>query len=150
MIAHARLATFRGDSSAATWLFGITERVVRHRRRRARWRRWLTGSADDSAGHLVASGPDPLRAVESRETAAEVYRVLDRLPDRDRQVLILFELEELTAEEVGKLLGIQASNARLRLHRARARFMRLYEKHESDQHKRDERSHDHVPQRQRT
>src|SRR6516162_319680 len=53
-IAHRRLPVFRGESTAATWLFGITERVVRHRRRRARWRRWLAGSADESAGHLSA------------------------------------------------------------------------------------------------
>ena len=131
-IAHQRLPTFRGDSSPATWLFGITERVVRHRRRRARWRRWLSGSAGESAGHLAAPGPDPLRLLERNETARAVYRVIDRLPERDRQALILFELEELTAEEVGQLLGIQASNARLRLHRARKRFLRLYEKLERE------------------
>lgn len=129
-IAHQRLATFRGDSSVSTWLFGITERVVRHRRRRARWRRWLSGSADETAGHLAAPGPDALRLVERHENAHAVYRILDRLPERDRQVLILFELEDLTAEEVGQLLSIQPGNARLRLHRARARFLRLYEESE--------------------
>ena len=149
-IAHQRLPTFRGDSSAATWLFGITDRVCRHRRRRARWRRWLAGSAEDSAGHLAAPGPDALRLVESHETARAVYRVLDRLPERDRQALILFELEELNGEQVGQLLGIQPANARLRLHRARARFIRLYEKLERDHIDHDERSHVHVGQRQRT
>jgi RNA polymerase sigma-70 factor (ECF subfamily) len=146
-IAHQRLPTFRGDSSAATWLFGITDRVVRHRRRRARWRRWLSGSADDSAGHLAAPGPDPLRVAERNETARVVYRVLDRLPERDRQALILFELEELRADEVGQLLGIQAANARLRLHRARARFMRLYEKLERNSARPSERRTDDVSQR---
>jgi RNA polymerase sigma-70 factor (ECF subfamily) len=127
VIAHQRLATFRGDSSLATWLFGITDKVVRHRRRKARWRRWLSGSADETAGRLAATTPDPLRLVERSETARSVYRVLDRLPERDRQALILFELEELKAEEVGQLLGIRAANARLRLHRARARFLRIYQ-----------------------
>lgn len=149
-IAHQRLPTFRGDSSAATWLFGITDRVVRHRRRRARWRRWLSGSADEAAGHLAALGPDPLRVVERNETARAVYRVLDRLPERDRQALILFELEELTADEVGALLGIQPANARLRLHRARARFMKLFETLEREQTDPHERSVEHVSQRQRT
>jgi len=147
MIAHQRLATFRGDSAVATWLFGITDRVVRHRRRRARWRRWLSGSADESAGHLPATGPDPLRAAERSETARAVYRVLDRLPERDRQALILFELEELSADEVGGLLDIKPGNARLRLHRARARFMRLYEKLETSAAPPRERSDDHVSQR---
>jgi DNA-directed RNA polymerase specialized sigma24 family protein len=42
--------------------------------------------------------------------------------------LILFELEELGAEKVAELLGIKAANARLRLHRARARFLRAYQR----------------------
>jgi DNA-directed RNA polymerase specialized sigma24 family protein len=63
-----------------------------------------------------------------RETLI-VYRVLDRLSEGDRRILILFELEELAAYEVAALLGIKAANARLRRHRARARFLRIY-KHE--------------------
>jgi RNA polymerase sigma-70 factor (ECF subfamily) len=129
-IAQAKLGRFRGDSSALTWLFGITSRVVRHRRRKEKWRRWLTGSADQTAGNLPSSAPDPLRMMERAQAAARVYQVLDRLSERDRQVLILFELEDLCAEEVGQLLGIQAGNARLRLHRARVRFGHVYEDYE--------------------
>jgi RNA polymerase sigma-70 factor, ECF subfamily len=132
-IAYQRLPGFRGDSSLSTWLFGITDRVVRHRRRKERWRRWLGGSADETAGHLPAAGPDPLRVAEAHQAAASVYRVLDRLSERDRQILILCELEELDAAEVGDLLDIAPANARLRLHRARARFLRVYEDHERKQ-----------------
>jgi RNA polymerase sigma-70 factor, ECF subfamily len=127
-IACARLSTFRGDSTLATWLFGITDKVVRHRRRKERWWRWLSGSADETAGHLPAGEPDPLKAVEQTETAKSVYRVLDQLAEGDRRILILFELEELSADEVSELLGIKPANARLRLHRARARFQKVYER----------------------
>jgi RNA polymerase sigma-70 factor (ECF subfamily) len=126
-IAYERADKFRGDSSLSTWLFGITDKVVRHRRRKEKWRRWLSGSADETAGHLAGNGPDPLRLVERNEAAADVYLVLDRLPERDRQVLILCELEELAAEEVGQMLGIRQANVRLRLHRARARFTQAYQ-----------------------
>lgn len=126
MIAYQRLPKFRGDSSLGTWLFGITDKVVRHRRRKERWRRWLSGSADQTAGHLAGDGPDPLRLVERHQAASEVYQVLDRLPERDRQVLILCELEELGAAEVGRLLGVRQANVRLRLHRARTRFSEAY------------------------
>jgi len=112
-IACSRLSTFRGDSSVATWLFGITDKVVRNRRRKERWRRWLSGSANETAGHVAANVPDPMRVVECDETARHVYRVLDRLPENDRRILILFELEELGAIEVAALLGIKAANARL-------------------------------------
>lgn len=128
VVAYARIGGFRGDSSLGTWLFGITSRVVRHRRRKERWWRWLSGSADETAGHLASDSPDPLRLVESRQETADVYRVLDRLSETDRQVLILCELEELDAEEASRLLGITQNNVRVRLHRARARFTLAYEK----------------------
>jgi RNA polymerase sigma-70 factor, ECF subfamily len=126
-IAFARLSGFRGDSSVATWLFGITDKVVRQRRRRPCWWRRPSGTADETAGAMRASGPDPLQAFEQVQAARDVYRVLDRLSQGDRRILILFELEELAAEQVGELLGIKAGNARLRLHRARARFLRAYQ-----------------------
>ena len=126
-IACRRLSGFRGESSLSTWLFGITDKVVRHRRRKERWWHWLSGSADQTAGHLAAADPDPLRAAEQDQTARDVYRVLDHLPDGDRRILILFELEELAAYEVAALLGIKAANARVRRHRARARFLKIYQ-----------------------
>src|SRR5438067_5524112 len=47
---HRKLAGFRGDSSLTTWLYRITENVVRHRRRKDRWRKRLSGSAEETAG----------------------------------------------------------------------------------------------------
>jgi RNA polymerase sigma-70 factor (ECF subfamily) len=128
VIACGRLSSFRGDSSIATWLFGIADKVVRNRRRKERWRRWLSGSPDQIAGHLPTDAPDPLGAFEREQAARSVYHVLDRLPDGYRRILILFELEELRAEQVGQLLGISAAHARVRLHRARAKFMRVYQR----------------------
>jgi len=125
-VACRRLSSFRGESSMSTWLFGITDKVVRHRRRKERWWRWLSGSANATAGHVAGAGPDPLRVVEQNQTARDVYRILDLLPEGDRRILILFELEELAAYEVAALLGIKAANARLRRHRARARFLHVY------------------------
>jgi RNA polymerase sigma-70 factor (ECF subfamily) len=130
-IVHQQRARFRHESSVATWLFGITDNVVRHRRRKERWRRWLAGSAEDTAGHIASPAPDPLRQVERDEATRTVYRLLDELPERDRQILILCELEELAADEVGALLAIRPANARLRLHRARARFLRVYRQAEA-------------------
>jgi RNA polymerase sigma-70 factor (ECF subfamily) len=127
-VACRRLSSFRGESSISTWLFGITDKVVRHRRRKERWWRWPSGSANQTAARLAATGPDPLRVVEQNQTARDVYRVIDRLPESDRRILILFELEELAAYEVAALLGMKVGNARLRRHRARARFLRVYQR----------------------
>jgi RNA polymerase sigma-70 factor (ECF subfamily) len=126
-IAHERIHGFRGDASITTWLFAITDKVVRHRRRKERWRRWLSGSANETAGHLASPTHDPLRAYERTQAHAQVYAILDRLGQRDRKILILCELEELPYDDVAALLGITPANARLRLHRARARFCQAYD-----------------------
>jgi len=129
-IAHRQRGQFRRESSLATWLFGITNNVVRHRRRKEKWRRWLSGSAEETAGHLASALPDPHRHAEIDEATRLVYRLLDSIPEGDRQILILFEIEELGADEVAALLEIKAANARLRLHRARTRFLRAHRQSE--------------------
>jgi len=136
-IAHRQRARFRHDSSLATWLFGITNNVVRHRRRKEKWRRWLSGSAEETAGHLASAAPDPLRHAELDQATRLVYRLLDRMTEGDRQILILFEIEELGADEVAGLLEIKAANARLRLHRARTRFLRAHRQSEEAEGRRE-------------
>jgi RNA polymerase sigma-70 factor, ECF subfamily len=131
-IAQRRLPSFRGDSSVKTWLYGITEKVVRHRRRKDRLRLWLSGSARDVGRHLPAPGPSQHERLEAQERSARVYRVLDRLSARDRELLILFELEELPGGEIAALLGIKVENLWLRMHRARARFLKLFRAIEPD------------------
>jgi RNA polymerase sigma-70 factor (ECF subfamily) len=130
-IAQRRLPSFRGDSSVSTWLFGITEKVVRHHRRKDRLRHWLVGSASDAARHLPAPGPNQHERLEQQERTACVYRVFDRLSERDREILILFELEELPGDRIAALLGIKVENVWLRMHRARARFLKAFRESEA-------------------
>lgn len=131
-IAQRRLPSFRGDSSLKTWLWGITEKVVRHRRRKDRLRHWLWPSAKDPARHLPAGGQNQHERLEEKERHARVYQVLDRLSERDRQILILFELEELSGAEIASLLGITVDNVWLRMHRARARFLKVFQEYEPE------------------
>jgi RNA polymerase sigma factor for flagellar operon FliA len=53
--------------------------------------------------------PDPLAALEATERRAVVARLLDRLPERERQAMELYYYEELTMQEVGAVLGITES-----------------------------------------
>jgi RNA polymerase sigma-70 factor, ECF subfamily len=131
-IVQRRLPSFRGDSSLKTWLWGITEKVVRHRRRKDRLRHWLSRSTKDVARHLPAPGPSQHERLEEQERHARVYHVLDHLSERDRQILILFELEELSGAEIAALLGISVNNVWLRMHRARARFLKAFQECEPE------------------
>lgn len=124
LVAHKRLSEFRGDASITTWLHAITVRVAQAQRRRAWWRRWL-GGREPAAG-LPAPGPTPLQALESLRASDLTYRLLDRLSAKDRTLLILFELEGASGDEVAAVLGVSTATVWVRLHRARARFAREY------------------------
>src|SRR5262245_35763104 len=98
LVVQRRLREFRGDAAVTTWLYRITANVVRWRRRKEKWRRWLGGSAHEVAGHLATRAPTPLEALE-------VYRVLEGMRETYRTVLILFEIEGKSGTEIATLLG---------------------------------------------
>jgi RNA polymerase sigma factor FliA len=55
------------------------------------------------------SVPDPFTALEGKERRAVLARFLEKLPEREQQVLALYYHEELTMAEVGAILGITES-----------------------------------------
>lgn len=121
---HRELPQFRGAEGLRAWLFRITHNVVRHRGRKERLRRFLRGTAEDVAGHQPATTLTPVESLEQQQVKQKFYRVLDRLPERYRLVLILFELEGMSGEEIARLIGDTRSNVFVRLHRARAAFLK--------------------------
>ena len=133
LVARRRLQRFDGSANITTWLFRATERIVLAARRKARRRDWLSRTPSDLAPAGPRSRPTPLEAVERDELAGIVYRLLDRLPERQRQVLILFEMEGLSTAEIAALTGSLIPTVRVQLHRARARMAKLYASTEAEQ-----------------
>ncbi len=121
---HQQLGAFRGEAKLSTWLYRITANQVGERRRRDRWRRWLGGSADDVAGHLPSPTLTPVEALERREASARVYKILDSMNERYRTLVILFELERLSGQEIAALTGMSVDSVFVALHRARAQFVK--------------------------
>ena len=121
------LPHFRGEASLTTWLYRITENAVTRGRRKLRWRRWLGGNAQDVAGHLPAPGRSASETVESQQAQARVYRALNAMKEKYRNLLILFELEEMSGEEIAELTGTRTATVWVQLHRARAEFLKRLE-----------------------
>jgi RNA polymerase sigma-70 factor, ECF subfamily len=127
IVAHRRLPEFRHEAQLQTWLFKTTQNIATTHRRRERMRRWLRGMPLDYAEELRAPGPSVLEEMEQREAAAEVYSALDRLADKYRSIVILFEIEGLSGEEIASLVGVPLATVWVRLHRGRRRFRAHYE-----------------------
>ena len=119
--AFAALATFRGDSSLATWLsrIVINEALGRLRKRR----RTVAMPASQEAQILqfpLNPSDDPERTMAQRQILRLVERATDNLPDVYRTVFIARVIEGLNIEETADLLGVRPETVKTRLHRARA------------------------------
>lgn len=118
MLAAARGAReFRGDSSLSTWLYTIARSFCIKARRRARVE---AEPLDDEGATEVASteiGPDEVAS--DHELADALERAIAALDPMYREVLILRDVEGLTAPEVANVLGIGVDAVKSRLHRAR-------------------------------
>jgi RNA polymerase sigma-70 factor (ECF subfamily) len=127
MVAQRRFPAFQRAGNIKVWLYRTTAFLVRRRRQRDRWRRWLGDSADDLAERMPATGPTPLEALERARRERRLYEVLDQLPEKYRTVLVLFDLDGRSGEEVVALTGRKVSTLRVWLFRARAMFMDRYQ-----------------------
>jgi RNA polymerase sigma-70 factor (ECF subfamily) len=119
IIAFRKRHTFDGRSAARTWLYGIAARLaMRHRRGAGRWLRAIGLFAQEP--ERVDAGPD--RELDRARAAAAVRTALDQLPFKQREVFVLYELEELEGTAIAELLAIPIGTVWTRLHHGRKRF----------------------------
>jgi RNA polymerase sigma-70 factor (ECF subfamily) len=122
--AFRQLASFRGESSFATWLTRIAchEALARARKRR-RLVPLASGMPSGGPGGEPPDPPSPVngpdRDLENRELHAVLRDAVEVLPDPLRAVFCLREIEELSTEETADALGLTIENVRVRLHRAK-------------------------------
>jgi RNA polymerase sigma-70 factor (ECF subfamily) len=124
---------FEGRSSVKTWLF----RILINRARSAGAREVRTAPLDDDVleGRFASSGawsqpPETwAEAVDARlaadQLAGRVRECLPHLPEAQRQVLVLRDIEGIDGTDVCDLLGVSPGNQRVLLHRARTRLRGL-------------------------
>jgi RNA polymerase sigma-70 factor (ECF subfamily) len=124
-VVQRRLPGFSArEGRLTTWLFRITANVVRAQRRRERLWGWLF----EPRGAVAADAPNPQRTpaelVEAQGEVDLVHRVLSELSAADRELLVLFELEACSGAMVAEILELPPATIWVRLHRARARFLK--------------------------
>jgi RNA polymerase sigma-70 factor, ECF subfamily len=123
LAAHFKLPEFEGRSQLTTWLFGICQRVASDYRRSALFRREV--STDAAEMDAFGGAHDDLsQGAEARRRAQTAEAILKKLPEPQRLVFVLFELEEMSGQDIAELLGISVGTVRSRLRLAREAFSR--------------------------
>jgi RNA polymerase sigma-70 factor (ECF subfamily) len=112
--------SFHGDGSARGWLFTIARNVVRHQVRRRVDEPAQLESLDDLAEQAGWGSIPDERARPEAAIARELLTVaFARLPEEERVVLTLRELDGLSGDETAALLNLSLAAMKSRLHRAR-------------------------------
>lgn len=127
LVVHRQLAGFEGRSKLTTWLFSICRRVARDYLRSAPIRREVLVDVRNLLSLPAASTDSPLRRLDSDELGRMLEAILDRLPEKLRVVFVLFEMEEMSGEDIAHLLEIPVGTVRSRLRLAREAFRREVE-----------------------
>ncbi|MCC6419839.1 MAG: RNA polymerase sigma factor [Gemmataceae bacterium] len=125
---------WRGDASAATWIYQVAVRTILDARRsRARWwRRWSGAPADTVAD----ARPDPAAQLahseQQQQQQRQLHEALAQLSEEDRVLVHLYYFEDRSLPEIEAILGVGRATLKTRLARTRQRLRaRLEEPDES-------------------
>ena len=119
--AYKAIDTFRGESSEKTWLFRIGVNVCRDMKR-GRWFRYLD--------RRVTPETLPIPAPEADEDYEELSQAILRLPDRDKEIILLYYYQDMNIRDIAQTLGLAPSSVSNRLKKARERLKALLERGE--------------------
>ncbi len=137
LAAFQSLDRFREEANLATWLsrIAVNQSLMKLRSRK----RKPEQSIEDLLPSFLPDGHQVREsalwevsidtAVERNEVFGLVRRAIDRLPSNYRTVLLLRDIEELSTEEVARMLGVTSNTIKVRLHRARQALRTLLEPH---------------------
>jgi RNA polymerase sigma-70 factor (ECF subfamily) len=125
--AYRSLGGFRGEAAFGTWLYAIAARACLTRRQAVR-RRPEQVPYDE----LRITTEDAAEQMLRREAGDRVQRVLNQLPPQDRLLMVLRFVEELSHEEIARVMGWSVENSRTRLLRAKRAFRDHYQEETTD------------------
>lgn len=123
LLAMARgIRDFRGASSLSTWLYTIARSFCIKKRRgqtAGAAHAALDPAGEPPAAALADAAHGPAEALASKQVEQALERAIRGLEPAYREVLVLRDVEGLTAPEVAEVLGITPQAVKSRLHRAR-------------------------------
>jgi len=120
-----KLPSFTSPKALAVWLYKVAKSRCLMSRRKSKFAPKEQLSIEvlmpdrKELERLAAQQATPERAAMGRQSAERLQEVILKLPPDFRLALVLHDMEELSTEEIAKVLGISEGNVRVRLHRAR-------------------------------
>lgn len=125
LVVHEKLATFEGRAQLRTWIARIVLNVVRSHRRAYKKSRSHDPIDDEP---IDAAGKTPDQIALERQAMRLLSQILEEMPDEQRTVFVLSEIEGLPMHEIASVEGVSANTASSRLRLARKVYERGVER----------------------
>ena len=123
--AYKNLARLRNPNQFAGWLYVIASNLCKrwHQSNKPAMQSPDDTSVADVEAFSYRRYVSEQREAEATERRHEIVKVLlEKLPESERTVVTLYYLGEMTAQEIGKFLGVSVNTIKSRLRRARERL----------------------------
>lgn len=123
--AYRKLDSLTDEKSTRSWLYRIATNTAIDEMRRRRWVRLPQGADDDDREHdRPDTAPGPEAQVMAASLDDRVQRALLQLRPNHRQCLLLSDLEDMSAQQIGEIMGMSYGAVRTLLCRARGEMRR--------------------------
>ena len=123
VVAIRRPGPLLSAESPKAWLYGVAVKVASAARRKHRVRKFLGLEAAEGVASAGSTEQD------SRDIIGAVHQALAKLSAKKREVLVLYQLQGLSGEEIARVLGCPLKTVWSRLHYARTDFERQMVRH---------------------
>jgi len=124
--AHRNWASFRGESSAMTWLMRIAINLQKDHWRNRKMQFWRQTQShavdlDEASEWLPSEDRSAEQMMLARERVGQVAKAVEGLSERQRTVFLLRYVEELELSEIARATGLNEGTVKAHLSRALAR-----------------------------
>ena len=113
------LDKYKESGKFKQWISAITANVCRDYFKSGAYRHAACMTSDDEVLEKVAVQPKQEMVLDARQRQKIILKAVDELPAKMRKVIVLFEFEELSIEQIAKKLGEPQGTIKSRLHNAR-------------------------------
>ena len=125
---YKSLAKFKGDSKFSTWLYKVAYNNCLDRIKKNK-KQWNDVAINEFTEHQIKTLDNALDTLVEEERQQTIQNCLQLLPSDESFLLTLYYYEDLSLEDISKIVGITANNVKVKLFRSRKKLTTILKQH---------------------
>jgi RNA polymerase sigma-70 factor (ECF subfamily) len=121
---YRSLNKFKGDSKFSTWIYKVTYNTCLDRLKKNK-KHFNDVPIDEYTEHKLETIDNALEGMIKMERSDLIKRCINKLPSESSYLLTLYYFEELSLDEMSKIIGITSNTIKVKLYRARKKLAEI-------------------------